>query len=102
MELRSFNVENVYAECVKCTIGEDIGVDKRMLFHHRGNIRGMLSQISEKDATAVFNECHKRKDGEEWTPYLQIVRMLILLGKKLNYVSFEGKLAPDTVIKFNL
>jgi len=27
MELRSYNVERIYSECVKCSIGNDLGIN---------------------------------------------------------------------------
>ena len=46
MELRSYNVERVYKDCVKCRIGDSIGVDKEQLERHKEDIKSMCSQIA--------------------------------------------------------
>lgn len=98
MELRSYNVERVYKESVKCVIAEDLGIDKTKFKMYANDIRDMLYQIKTVDGKAHLCACNRRVDDEIWTPYLQIVGMLIRMGKKLNLVSYEGKLKPDTLI----
>ena len=98
MELRSYNVERVYKECVLCTLGEDLGVNKLRLEENKENIISMLKQIDTKEGKTVFQIANLRKDGETWTPYLQIVEMLIRLGRRIKAVEYEGKLQWDTII----
>ena len=102
MELRSYNVEKVYAESVKCRIGNDLGVDKESLERNIPNIKDMLFQIYTLNREVPFNRCNYRTDGEMWTPYLQIVEMLILLGKKIGCVEYDGELKPNTIITINI
>lgn len=99
MELRSFNVERVYKESVKCVIGEELGVDKERLKENTPAIKDMLSQIRTLEGYAHLCACNRRKDDEIWTPYLQIVEMLIRMGAKIGCVEYAGKLKPDTLIK---
>jgi hypothetical protein len=75
-----------------------IGV-RKTFWEQKENIKSMLSQISEKNGEFILSLGHVRKDGEQWTPYLQIIKMLILMGEKLGLVSYEGKLEPTTKIK---
>lgn len=98
MELRSYNVERVYQDCVICSIGENLGVRKFPLTVHKEDIVDMLRQIETKKGMTTFQTCNLRKDGETWTPYLQIVEMLIRLGKKIGAVEYEGTLSVDTII----
>jgi hypothetical protein len=100
MELRSFNVERVWREVVKVRIGDAIGVDHDALHQHTDDIKDMLSQLSQTEGVArTFN---KRSDGETWTPYMQIVEMLLLLGSKVGCVRIKGDLNPQTPIKIVL
>ena len=99
MELRSFNVERIYKESVKCIIGDDLGVDKVELEKNTPFIKDMLSQIKTYEGCTPLLCCNIRKDYEVWTPYLQIVEMLIRMGKKIGCVEYEGKLKPKTIIK---
>lgn len=99
MELRSFNVERIYRESVKCVIGEDLGVDKDKFFKNVPEIKEMLSQIKTVDGYALLCACNRRTDDEIWTPYLQIVEMLIRMGAKAGYVKYRGKLKPKSLIK---
>lgn len=98
MELRSFNVERIYKESVKCVIGEDLGIDKAKFTEHIPDIKSMLSQIATDEGYARLYLCNIRKDGETWTPYLQIVEMLIRMGAKAGIVKYEGKLNMHTLI----
>lgn len=98
MELRSYNVERVYRDCVICAFGEALGIRKPALAENMSNIMDMLSQIETSDGKAPLQTCNLRKDGETWTPYLQIVEMLIRLGRKIGAVEYEGKLNADTII----
>lgn len=102
MELRSFNVERIYRESVKCVIGEDLGIDKANFTKNTPAIREMLSQIMTVDGSVRLRMCHIRKDGEVWTPYLQIVEMLIRMGKRAGLVTYRGKLKEGSLIKINL
>lgn len=95
MELRTYNVERVYSECVKCCINDELGVDKVKLEENRENIISMLQQLPEKD---MLCRLHFRNDGETWTRYLQIIKMIVLLGEKIGMVSFEKPLNEFTRI----
>lgn len=100
MELRSYNVERVYKESVKCVLGDDLGVNKTKLSENADAIKDMLSQIdTAPDGTTLFKMCNQRKDGETWTPYLQIVEMLIRMGHKLGYVKYKTPLNENTIIQ---
>ena len=99
MELRSYNVEKVWSESVKCSIGENLGIDKDKFKENVPAIKEMLSQVQTVDGYAHLCACNKRTDGETWTPYLQIVEMLIRMGYKLGCVKYTGKLKPETLIK---
>ena len=101
MELRSYNVERVYKDCVKCRIGNDIGVNKPELLLHEAEIKNMVKQIARSNGKTILSMANLRTDGETWTPYLQIVEMLILLGDKIGIISFEGQLNENTIIEFN-
>ena len=101
MELRSYNVERIYKEVVTCRIGDNIGVRKDVLEKYKGDIKDMLLQLkSFKLGITLLYRCSIRTDGEMWTPYLQIVEMLILLGEKIGMVSIKGKLWRGTSIGF--
>lgn len=97
MELRSYNVERIYKECVICVIGEDLGV-KKIIEFHKPDIISMLQQVQTQDGKAPLQVCNLRKDGETWTPYLQIVEMLMRMGRRIGVVEYEGKLNADTII----
>lgn len=99
MELRSFNVERIYKESVKCVIGEDLGIDKRKFTENVSAIKEMLSQIKTTDGYALLCTCNRRTDDEIWTPYLQIVEMLIRMGAKAGCVKYKGKLKATSLIK---
>ena len=101
MELRSYNVERIYNEVVTCRIGDNIGVRKAVLEKYKGDIKDMLLQLkSFRLGVTLLYRCSIREDDEMWTPYLQIVEMLILLGEKIGMVSIGGKLRRDTRIRF--
>ena len=102
MELRSYNVESVYKDSVKCRIGVELGIEKERFTENIPAIKDMLSQIETNNGEAHLCVCNRRKDGEIWTPYLQIVEMLILMGKKIGCIEFETPLKEDTLIKFKL
>lgn len=102
MELRSFNVERVYKESVKCIIGEDLGIDRTKFNENAPVIKEMLSQIKTTNGYAHLCACNRRKDDEIWTPYLQIVEMLIRMGAKIGCVKYTGKLKPESLIKIVL
>ena len=100
MELRSYNVERVWLESVKCVIGEDLGVDRDQLLNHKSDIESMVSQVQTTNEGLVIAKLFNvRRDGETWTPYFQIVEMLIRMGKKVGVLTYENKLTPDTTIK---
>lgn len=98
MELRSFNVERVYQACVICSIGEDLGIKKLPFEENKENIVSMLQQVQTQDGKAPLQVCNLRKDGETWTPYLQIVEMLMRMGRKMGVVEYSGRLNADTII----
>lgn len=102
MELRSFNVERIYKESVKCIISEDLGIDRTKFNENVPAIKEMLSQIKTTDGYAHLCACNRRTDGEVWTPYLQIVEMLIRMGAKIGCVKYMGKLKPESLIKIVL
>lgn len=97
MELRSYNVEKIYSTSVICRVGDELGV-KKNFFDHTSDIREMLLQIKTENGKVHLCACNKREDGEIWTPYLQIVEMLILMGKRIGCVQFNEKLKPETLI----
>lgn len=98
-ELRSFNVEQIYRESVRCIIGEDLIIYEDRFYKNAPLIREMLSQIKTVHGYTYLCVCNRRKDEEIWTPYLQIVEMLIRMGAKLGCVEYTGKLKPETLIK---
>lgn len=102
MELRSFNVERIYKESVKCSIGEDLGIDKDKFAENVPAIKEMLFQIKTVNGYAYLRYCNRRKDDEIWTPYLQIIEMLIRMGAKIGCVKYTGKLKPESLIKIVL
>ena len=102
MELRSFNVERIYKESVKCSIGEDLGLDNVKFNENVPAIKEILSQIKTVDGYAHLCACNRRTDDEIWTPYLQIVEMLIRMGAKIGCVKYTGKLKPESLIKIVL
>ena len=101
MELRSYNVERIYKDCVKCRIGNDLGVNKRELLLREEEIKSMVKQIARSNGKTILSMANLRTDGETWTPYLQIVEMIILLGAKIGVISFEGQLNENTIITFS-
>ena len=101
MELRSYNVERAYKDCVRCRIGNDLGVNKSELLLREAEIKSMIRQIARSNGKTILSMANLRTDGETWTPYLQIVEMLILLGVKIGVLSFEGPLNENTIITFN-
>lgn len=102
MELRSFNVERIYRQSVKCVIGEDLGIKKTEFEANVPFIKEMLSQIRTSDGYVHLCSCNRRKDGEIWTPYLQIVEMLIRMGAKIGCVKYMGKLKAESIIKITV
>lgn len=102
MELRSYNVEAIYLESVKCIIEEDLGIDKDKFRLNAPHIIDMISQIKTEDGYVHLCACNRRKDDEIWTPYLQIVEMLIRMGAKIGCVKYTGKLKPETLIKITI
>ena len=99
MELRSFNVERIWQSVVKCVIGEELGVNKENLIAHKKDIESMIDQIDMDDeGNCPLLKCNRRKDGETWTPYLQIVEMLIRMGRKIGVITYEGSLTRFTSV----
>lgn len=99
MELRSFNVERIWRSVVKCVLGEELGVNKENLIAHKKDIESMIDQIDMDDeGNCLLLKCNKRKDGEIWTPYLQIVEMLIRMGRKIGVITYEGSLTRFTSV----
>ena len=100
MELRSYNVEKIWNEVVIARIGSDIGVRAEPLKTHTEDIKDMLRQLAYKKNMAMY--FNTRSDGEVWTPYMQIVEMLLLLGSRLGYVKIHGKLSAKATIEILL
>lgn len=98
MELRSFNVERVYKECVTCKVGSSVGVRPEVLKERKAEIVDMLDQIEFATEQQQLRFCNVRKDGEVWTQYLQPVEMLMLLGRTIGRVAFSGPINPRTLI----
>lgn len=101
MELRSYNVERIYKACVKFRLGNELGIDKEVFFTYVDDIIDMCKQISWSKNKTVLQVANRRNDGEVWTPYLQIVEMLVLLGARVGIIKFEGLLKEDTILEFN-
>lgn len=99
MELRSYNVERIYSQVVICEIQGRIGINKKELAKYSSDIEDMLHQIRTNGGYQYLMYCNNRVDGEIWTPYLQIVIMLIRMGEKLGIVSYKGDLEKDTLIQ---
>ena len=99
MELRSYNVEKIWSKVVICTIGEDVGVRKTEFEVSVPAIKEMLSQVHTVNGYAHLCACCRRTDGEIWTPYTQIVEMLIRLGAKIGCVKYSGRLKSETLVK---
>lgn len=99
MELRSFNVERIYLETTQgCPM--DGPAFSETLAERKEEIKDMLSQVhTDESGSNELWLCNTRKDGEVWTPYLQIVRMLINMGHALGLVSYEGALEATTKVK---
>lgn len=99
MELRSFNVIKIWRSVVKCVIDDEIGVDKNELAVHKKDIESMVDQIDMDDeGNCPLLKCNRRKDGETWTPYLQIVEMLIKMGRKIGVITYKGSLTRFTLV----
>lgn len=98
MELRSYNVEKIYQESVKCAIGETLGINRDKFEENIPAIKDMLHQIETENGFVHLCACNRRTDGEVWTPYLQIVIMLIRMGAKAGCVYYEGDLKPESLI----
>lgn len=92
-------MERIYKESVKCVIGEDLGIDKDKFNENVPAIKEMLSQIKTINGCAHLCACNRRTDDEIWTPYLQIVEMLIRMGARIGCVEYTGKLRPESLIK---
>ena len=99
MELRSYNVEKIYSESVKCRIGEDLCINKDKLAENTPAIKEMLAQIKTINGCTHLCLCNRRTDDEIWTPYLQIVEMLIRMGAKIGCVKYEGILKAESLIQ---
>lgn len=89
---------HIYKECVKCCIGEEIGINKELFEQHKEDIKSMCSQLGNYNGWTLLAAANVRVDGEIWTPYLQIVEMLIRMGKRIGAVEYEGRLNADTII----
>ena len=92
----------VYRESVICVLGEELGVKKDVLKLYTEDIKDMLSQLAISSGVTPLMMCNTRTDGEVWTPYIQIIEMLIRLGKKLGFVTYEGRLTATTPITLNM
>lgn len=102
MELRSYNVERIYKNTVKCLLGDVLGIDKKEFAKAKPDVKSMLSQIQTYDGKVHLCAANKRTDGEVWTPWLQIVEMLIRMGERAGYVKYEGRLKSETLLTINL
>lgn len=97
-ELRDFNVKRIYNDVVKCVIQDKIGVNPNFE-SYKIEIGEMISQVStDENDSFILMKGHIRKDGEQWTPYLQPVIMLVQLAHRAGYINYEGRLMPDTII----
>lgn len=97
-ELRDYNVKRVYNEVVKCVIQDKIGVNPNFE-SYKSEIGDMISQVStDENDSFILMKGHIRKDGEQWTPYLQPVLMIVQLAYRAGYVTYEGTLMPGTII----
>lgn len=102
MELRSYNVERLWKEIVVFEIGKVASYEVSKLDQHSNEIKAMVDQVrTSSENTTLFQFCNLRKDGEIWTPYLQIVEMLIRLGRAVGYVKWDGELNAKTKILIN-
>lgn len=99
MELRSYNVKKVWVDSVSCRIGDEIGITEQFSRNEK-YIRSMVSQIARCNKKMPLKLCNQRKDGEYWTPFIQIIEMLILMGKRCGLLTYEGKLNQNTIINF--
>lgn len=100
MELRCYNVTDIWYECVKCRIDDTIGIDKEKFEKRIPDIVSMVEQIKTDNGCIPCCECHIRKDGEQWTPFRQTIEMLLLLAEKAGAVSFERPLVNNPLIVF--
>lgn len=99
MELRSYNVERIYSKTVIRSVRESLIVDEAEFEKHVPDIKDMLSQVKTVGGFAHLCACNRRKDEEIWTPYLQVVEMLIRMGAKIGCVKYTRRLKPETLIK---
>lgn len=53
-------------------------------------VKDLLSQIDYPGEETRIEFLNVRKDGEIWTPYLQIVMALLQMGEALGVVKFSG------------
>ena len=97
MELRTYNVTKVYFRCVRVTIGDEIGVNKDKVQEHLVDIKSMVEQLPKG---VPMKECHIRTDGEQWTPYLQVVTMIVLLGIHIGVLK-KKPISPDMILETN-
>ena len=101
MELRTYNVQRVYKDVVKVVVQDKVGVNENF-DKYIPQIKDMISQVRvDFRNTFPLSMGHIRKDGEQWTPYLQPVIMLVQLANRAKLVSYEGRLTPMTIIKVN-
>lgn len=97
-------MERIWKDSVKCIVQNTLGIDKEKFFQHKQDIEDMLSQI-EVDETGVtlVALANHRKDGETWTPYLQIVEMLLRMGHRMGFVELlDGGFQSKNKIKIIL
>jgi hypothetical protein len=100
MELRSYNVEKVWREVVTVRMGNGIGVRRELLTQHTEDIKDMLGQLAYKKNMAMY--FNTRADGETWTPYMQIVEMLLLMGERIGCVKIHGNLSAKSLVEIQL
>ena len=89
MELRSYNVERVFLECLlsESTPINNPEFNSEKLANRKEDIVSMLDQIQP---TNFIPKMHLRKDEEIWTSSLQIIKMLVTLGEAIGYLTVEN------------
>lgn len=65
----------------------------------RTNVYRMLLQLAPLQLVQ-FQRCHRRLDGETWTPYLQIVERLLKMGRSFGFLDYPEPLTEKTLVDF--
>lgn len=92
MELRSYNVEKVFVECLVSEDTVNPQFDEEKISSRKNDIVSMLEQLEPAKEMSLMLH---RKDEEVWTRSLQIIKMLLTLGEAIGYL----KIVEDKVIK---